>query len=121
MFILDTISCNGIAIDTVIPNLVTQIIKVVQFGIPVILILLGMLDLGKAVMSNDEKEMKGAQGKLIKRVVYAVLIFLIIAIVKLVFGILANSGAGDKDDFTSCIDCFTNYSSKTCGTVTKEK
>ena len=120
MFILDTVSCNGIAVDTVIPNLVTQIIKVIQFGIPVVLIILGMIDLGKAVMSNDEKEMKGAQGKLIKRVVYAVVIFLIIAIVKIVFGILASSGAGNKDSFTKCIDCFTNYSKTTCGTITKE-
>ena len=37
----------------------------------IILIIFGMLDLAKAVMANDDKEMKEAQKKLIKRIVYA--------------------------------------------------
>lgn len=116
MFILTDVTCNGITFDSIIPNLVTQIIKVIQFGIPVILIVLGMIDLGKAVMSNDEKEMKGAQGKLIKRVIYAVLIFLVVAIVKMVFGIFAKADnkSATSNSFVKCIDCFTNYSESNC-------
>lgn len=103
MFILQDVSCGGMSIDSIIPTFVSNVVKALQFGIPVVLVIFGMIDLGKAVMSNDEKEMKGAQGKLIKRVIYAVLIFFIIAIVKFVFGILNTSGT---DDFRGCIDCF---------------
>lgn len=104
--------CGGMAaeIDNIIPIFVTNIVKILQFGIPIILIIFGMLDLGKAVMSNDEKEMKGAQGKLIKRVIYAVLVFFVVAIVKFVFGILAASDSSSQSDFTTCIDCFLSYS-----------
>lgn len=119
MFILTDFVCNGIQMDSIIPNLVSQIIKVIQFGIPVVLIILGMIDLGKAVMSNDEKEMKGAQGKLIKRVIYAIVIFLLVAIVKLVFGMLSTANNTDKNNkvgYTNCIDCFVNYNAATCRT-----
>lgn len=99
------VTCGGMTFDPIIPKLVSSVVKLIQFGIPVVLIIFGMIDLGRAVMSNDEKEMKGAQGKLIRRVVYAVLIFLIVAIVKLVFGILDTAGS---DDFTGCINCFVS-------------
>ena len=120
MYILADITCNGVQMDSIIPNLVTQVVKVIQFGIPIVLIILGMIDLGKAVMSNDEKEMKAAQGKLIKRVIYAVVIFLVVAIVKLVFGLLsnANTDSSNKVGLTDCIDCFVNYED---GCDTKDK
>ena len=68
-----------------------------------------MLDLAKAVMSNDEKEMKGAQTKLIKRVIYAVVVFLVVSIVQLLFGVLASTGAtGEGSNISSCISCFVS-------------
>lgn len=112
MFILTDVTCGSMEFDTIIPNLTSSLVTVIQVGIPVILIFLGMIDLGRAVMSNDEKEMKSAQGKLIKRVIYAVLIFLVVAIVKLVFGLLSDATAdkdgNNKTDFSECIDCFVN-------------
>ena len=56
------------------------------------LILFGMIDLGKAVIAGKEDEMKKAQGTLIKRVIYAVAIFLVITIVTFVTGLI-----GSKD------------------------
>ena len=107
MLILDNVQCGGnaIVIDAIIPAFVSGLVDVLKFGIPIILVILCMLDLGKAVMSNDEKEMKGAQGKLIKRCIYAVLVFFIVAIVQFVFGLLSRSG---ESDYTGCIDCFLN-------------
>ena len=69
-----------------------------------------MLDMAKAVMANEEKEMKEAQKKLIKRIIYAVIIFFIVALVQFVFGRLAkadtNGGNVDKNDTAACISCF---------------
>lgn len=94
-----------------IPAITSTIITIIKIGIPIILIFLGMLDLGKAVMSNDEKEMKTAQSRLIKRVVYAILVFLIVAIVQLLVGVLANNDASvDGDTIGACINCFVNHS-----------
>ena len=98
----------------VIPALTSTVVSIIQWVIPVVLIVLGMIDLGKAVTSNDEKQMKEAQKTLIKRVIYAVLVLFIVAIVRFVFSALAPSSSGgtNGDDPSSsisgCIDCFIN-------------
>ena len=68
------------------------IIPLIQIGIPIILIVLGMLDLGKAVVASKEDEIKSAQKLLIKRAIYAVAIFFVVLIVQLVFGLLSSAG-----------------------------
>ena len=50
-------------------KLIKAILGIIQFIIPVLLILLGTIDLGKAVISSDDKEVKAAQSRLIKRVI----------------------------------------------------
>ena len=68
------------------------VIPLIQIGIPIILIILGMLDLGKAVVASKEDEIKNAQKMLIKRCIYAVAIFFVVMIVQLVFGLLTSTG-----------------------------
>ena len=63
-----------------------QIVNIMQIAIPVIIILLGTLDLGKAVMAGDEKEIKSATTTLMKRVIAAVAVFLLFLIVTVVTG-----------------------------------
>ena len=111
--ILANVSCGSgdskIIIDSIVPSTVSFVVSLLKIGIPILLIIFGMLDLGKAVMSNDEKEMKGAQGKLIKRCVYAVLVFFIVAIVQFLVGILSNRSEDvDGNNIESCINCFIN-------------
>ena len=77
-------------------NLLKNVIKLLQWGIPMVLILFGMIDLGKAVMAGKEDEMKKAQGTLIKRVIYAIAIFLVITIVTFVVGLVGGP------DWKSC-------------------
>lgn len=71
-------------------------IPLLQIGIPIVLIVLGMIDLGKAVIASKEDEIKKAQGMLIKRLIYAIAVFFVTTIVIVVFGIFVESGA-DKD------------------------
>lgn len=107
MFILEAAKCS-IEIDPIVPAFTSLLVDAVKIIVPLFLIVYGMIDLAKAVMSNDEKTMKEAQGKLIKRFVYAVVIFFIVALVQLVFGMLADASEGDidKGNIVSCIDCF---------------
>ncbi|MBQ8681502.1 MAG: hypothetical protein IJ509_01140 [Bacilli bacterium] len=72
-------------------TLAKNIVRLLQWGIPIILILFGMLDLGKAVMAGKEDEMKKFQGALIKRVIYAVAVFLVVTIVSFAMGLVGSN------------------------------
>lgn len=110
---LDVLACTlgGANLNSddlkVIPALTSTVVNIIQWVIPVILIVLGMIDLGKAVTSNDEKQMKEAQKTLIKRVIYAVLVLFIVAIVRFVFSALAPTEKS-KSNVSACINCFIN-------------
>lgn len=86
------------------------VIPLIQIGIPIILIILGMIDLGKAVVASKEDEIKSAQKMLIKRCIYAVAIFFVVFIVTLVFNLLSTTGDSEiTDDSVSWKNCWKNY------------
>jgi len=74
------------------------IIPIFQIGIPIILIVLGMLDLGKAVVASKEDEIKKATTMLVKRAIYAVAVFFIVTIVSLVFGLFSKTKVDENGD-----------------------
>ncbi len=74
------------------------ILPIIQIGIPIILIVMGSIDLGKAVLSSDDKEIKGATSKLVKRAIAAVAVFFVTTIVTLLMGLFAK-GDNDADTF----------------------
>ena len=83
------------------------VIPLIQLGIPIILIVLGMIDLGKAVMASKEDEIKSAQKMLIKRAIYAVAIFFVVWIVQIVFGIIVDTQDPETGkQATSWITCW---------------
>ena len=114
--ILTNVYCKGLGagIDEVLPNTISSVVNIIKIIVPIFLIVFGMLDMGKAVMSNDEKVMKEAQGKLIKRVIYAIIVFFVVAIVQFLVSLLSKNGAegtgilGDEGCKHTCIDCFVN-------------
>lgn len=61
------------------------------FAIPLVLIIKGTIDMFKAMTSGDEKEAKTQQKKLITRIIYGVVAFIIPFIVTLVFSIVAKA------------------------------
>lgn len=107
MFILDTVTCGAVTIDEVVPNVISFVVTMIKIIVPIVLIIFGMLDMFKAVIANDDKEMKEAQKKLIHRIIYAVIVFFVIALVQFVFSTLSQKGGSNA---TACIDCFINGS-----------
>lgn len=83
-------------------KLIKAVLALVKFGIPIVLIVLGTIDLGKAVMASKDDEMKKAQGVLIKRVVYAVVIFLLVTIVELVMNLVSTNSDPDASNWFKC-------------------
>lgn len=110
------VSCGGFEFDPILPGVTSLVVTAIKIFVPLILIFFGMMDLAKAVMANDEKVMKEAQGKLVKRFVYAVAVFLVVALVQLVFSMLGGAGESSENTasktessgITACIDCFIN-------------
>ncbi len=95
-------------------QLVGYVVVIIKIVIPLMLIILGMVDLGKAVVSSDEKAINTAVGTLIRRFVIAIIIFFIPTIVNAVF-IAVSVGASTKDgDGRICMVCVTDAMGAEC-------
>ena len=86
-----------------IQSIVSTIILAIQIAIPVLLIIFGMLDLGKAVVASKEDEIKKGQQLFIKRLISAALVFFVIFIVKVLVNLVAS---GSSNEIWSCADRF---------------
>ena len=90
---------------------VATIIRIIQIVVPILLIIWGMLDLGRAVMAQKEDEIKKGQQTFIKRLIAAIIVFFVTTIVKLVVNLFADNQA----NIWSCVDAIINCKSPTCG------
>lgn len=101
MLFLDT--CDDLA---PVITFLKSILGIIQWGIPILLIVMGSIDLGKAVMASDDKEIKGATSKLIKRAIAAVAVFFIPMLVNILIGMVDSSGSstssGGQKSFITC-------------------
>ena len=101
-----TVSCgDGMLTDipTLFPKVVSIIYTVMQIAIPVVLVIMGSLDLMKGITAGKEEEMKKGQQMFIKRIIAAVLVFLVFVIVKLVIGLVADESG---TNIIKCAECF---------------
>lgn len=57
--------------------LVNEILQYPKIIVPILVIILGILDFGKAVMASKEDEMRKAQSTFIKRVLISIVIFFV--------------------------------------------
>lgn len=104
----DKVSCGNIGqIPAKAPELVHMFILIAQIAVPVILVILGMIDLGKGVMSQKEDEIKKGQKTFINRLILGAIIFFVVALVKLLVGIVVDN-TGNRGNIIACIDCFVN-------------
>ena len=100
--------CSGYHIPLKIINIVHSLIVLLKFGVPILLIIFGMLDLGKAVMASKEDEIKKGQQMFIKRVIAAVLVFFVVVVVQLVFNLSTKDDGTDSNMWKDCIAPFVN-------------
>lgn len=97
-------TCGGLL---PIVKVVVSVLKIVTIIIPIALIVYGTIDLGKAVIASDEKEVKAAQKRLIQRFVYAALIFFVPTLVYFLMNtVAANADSRAQTDATSWANCW---------------
>ena len=94
--------------------LVAVAIRVIQVGVPILLIIWGMLDLGKAVMAQKEEEIKKGQNTFIKRLVAAVIVFFVITIVRLVVSLFADNNTSEEQSLWGCVEAIIKCNSNSC-------
>ena len=73
-------------------SIVKFILNIIQWVVPIILIILGTIDLVKAVTAGKEDDIKKGQKTLIKRAIAAVIIFLIPLLVGTLMGMIGSEG-----------------------------
>lgn len=101
--------CDGVltpGIPTQIASVIHMAILFIKIVVPILLIIWGMLDLGKAVMAQKEDEIKKGQQTFVKRIIAAAIVFFIIVVVQLVIGVVAGD---DAKSISKCIDQIVNY------------
>ncbi len=102
--------------DTVdIWRILGYVVLIIKIVIPLALIILGMVDLGKAVVASDDKAISKSVGALIKRFIAAIVVFFVPTIVSAIFNALHFFAKDDeRNDFNTCVQCVTGGSCPAC-------
>ena len=77
------VGCNDL-FDQSLIDLLNDILKYPRIIVPILVIGLGLVDLGKAVMASKEDEMRKAQKTFIKRIIIGVAFFFIPTLVNII-------------------------------------
>ena len=71
----------------------------IKVAVPIILIVVGMIDLAKAVVGKDDNAIKTAQQLLVKRAISAAIVFLVATLVGVIMMIV------NGEDYKKCTGC----------------
>lgn len=111
VFAKNIASCDAamgnVLIDSRIPEIVSTIITVIKIVVPILLVILGMIDLVKGLVASKEDEIKKGQKIFIKRLISGALIFFVVSIVQLVISFVVND-ENEKTNMMTCVQCFIN-------------
>ena len=83
-------SCNGLLTPGAY-DILQDALNIIRIIVPILLIVLGSVDMGTAVMSDDKDALKKASSKLVKRCIAAVAIFFVPLIVNVLIDMVESS------------------------------
>ena len=102
-------------------QLVGIILTILKIAIPLIIIILGIIDLAKAITSSKPEEIKKSATGLLWRFIGAVFIFFLPAIVMAMFKLLGPwHTAEDETDYAICYNCIVKPNGNGCKDHVKE-
>ena len=92
------------------------IVKIVRFAVPILLILLVIFDFTKALVGQvDDKAKKDAFGKAFKRLIYAMIVFLVPSVINFVLlkiEPISRDPSNTSKTSTSYLGCWNHYYNK---------
>ena len=103
-----------VCVGTVLPDYLGYFVSVVylgiRIGIPILLIIYGMIDMGKAIVAKKEEDVKKAQSLLLKKMVVGLIVFLLPYFVEFVIKVIT----GDEE-LVDCIKKLIDYKTNIFG------
>lgn len=118
MLLMDAVNFCAKTVD--VWDVVGKILFVFKIVIPILLIIFGMIDLGKAVVGAKDDEIKKATKQLGMRAIAAIVIFLIPTIVGFLVTLIANFG-DVENDYKVCSTCIQSPGEKCQAAATAAK
>ena len=103
-----TCGSTGLVFSGTFPYVVSTIVLLIKIAVPILLIIFGMLDLGKAVVAQKEDEIKKGQQTFLKRAIAAVIVFFVIQIVQIIIRFVSNNETSISNCF-NCLIIFANH------------
>lgn len=99
-------------------KVVGMIATILKIGVPLVIIVLGLVDLAKAALSSKPEDIKKSLGTLVWRIVGSILIFLLPSIIMLIlrlFGVF-NTAVADfgEAQWNVCYSCIVSPNSAGC-------
>ena len=88
-----------------IPKLTSEIFLMIEIAVPVLLVIMGTIDLFKGVTADKEDEMVKGRKLFIKRLITGALVFFVIAITKFALSIFDEKNSAR---IMNCVNCFIN-------------
>jgi hypothetical protein len=86
-------------------NLISEIFNIIMIAAPILVIVLGSLDFAKASLAQDENALKKAGTNFGKRLIAAVLLFLLPLIINIILGLAFDAGVfGDNEVPEVCLE-----------------
>jgi fumarate reductase subunit D len=82
--------------------------------LPIVLIVIGVITFGKAVVSDDEKEIKKGYISLFKKLIVCVVVFFLPQLVTTIFNVAVDDFKDIKPDYDVCKACITSPNSDRC-------
>ena len=96
-------------------KIVGFVLTIFKIIIPVIIVIYGIIDLGKAVTASKDDEIKKAVKQLGYRLAAGVMIFFVPTLILMVFGWISDyNGLMSDDQFQICHDCLLKPNSGNC-------
>ena len=92
-------------IPALIPRTTNIIYTIIQIAVPVVLVLLGSIDLVKGIIAQKEEDIKKGQKTFIKRLIAGAIIFFIFMLIKLFVSLVADND-NDNNTIIDCLECF---------------
>ena len=100
-----------------IPEITSFIVTFLQIIIPVILIIMGMIEMVKAIVDGNPDNISKSKGKLIKKFIAAIIAFFVVTLSTTAIELIAFNN--EKSTFVSCMDCYLNNNCvRDCDTTT---
>lgn len=97
-------------------QIIGWVLWVFKIVIPIVIIVFGMIDLGKAVVASKDDEIKKSVKSLVMRAIAGIIIFFIPTIVGAIFSLVGEFRDDEeyKAEYDICSECITHPGDEVC-------